>query len=101
MPSVSFPDAGDADDDLPTGGPDGMAFDEAGNLYVAYYGGSRVVIFAPDSSLTGEILVPGANVTNIAFGGSDRQTAVITDVATASVYVSQVETPGLRLFSGV
>ena len=99
MPAVRFP--GDADDGLPTGGPDGMAFDEAGNLYVAYYGGGRVVIFAPDGSQAGEILVPGANVTNIAFGGPGRRTAVITDVATASLYTTQVETPGLRLFSGV
>ena len=99
MPAVRFP--GDADDGLPTGGPDGMAFDEAGNLYVAYYGGGRVVILAPDGSQAGEILVPGANVTNIAFGGPGRRTAVITDVATASLYTTQVETPGLRLFSGV
>jgi gluconolactonase len=99
MPAVTFPGA--AEDDLPTGGPDGMAFDEAGNLYVAYYGGGRVVIFAPDGSVAGEILVPGANVTNIAFGGPDRRTAIITDVETASVYTTQVETPGLRLFSGV
>lgn len=99
MPRVSFP--GDADDGLPTGGPDGMAFDEAGNLYVAYYGGGRVVIFAPDGSVVGEILVPGANVTNIAFGGPSRRTAVITDVATASLYSTQAATPGLRLFSGV
>ena len=90
-----------AADDLPTGGPDGMAFDEAGNLYVAYYGGGRVVIFAPDGSLAGEILVPGANVTNVAFGGHDRRTAVITDVETASVYTTLVDTPGLRLFAGV
>lgn len=99
MPRVTFP--GDGDDDLPTGGPDGMAFDEAGNLYVAYYGGGRVVIFAPDGSQAGEILVPGASVTNIAFGGPGRRTAVITDVATASVYTTLVATPGLRLFSGV
>ena len=99
MPPVAFPGA--AEDDLPTGGPDGMAFDEAGNLYVAYYGGGRVVIFAPDGFQAGEILVPGANVTNIAFGGQDRRTAVITDVATTSVYTTQVETPGLRLYSGV
>ncbi|MFN8663013.1 MAG: SMP-30/gluconolactonase/LRE family protein [Thermomicrobiales bacterium] len=101
MPSVSLPGADAAADDLPTGGPDGMAFDEAGNLYVAYYGGSRVVIFAQDGSLAREILVPGANVTNIAFGGPDRRTAIITDVETASVYTTPVETPGLRLYSGV
>ena len=99
MPPVSLPSAAAADD-LPTGGPDGMAFDEAGNLYVAYYGGGRVVIFAPDGSLSGEIPVPGRNVTNIAFGGPDRRTAIITDVETASIYTTQVATPGLRPSSG-
>lgn len=84
---------------LPGGtGPDGMAFDEAGNLYVAHYGGGRVAIFAPSGDLTGEIRVPGASVTNVAFGGPDRQTVVITDVETASLYQTRVETPGLRLF---
>lgn len=101
MPQMSLPDAGGAPDNLPTGGPDGMAFDEAGNLYVAYYGGGRVVIFAPDGSMAGEILVPGRNVTNIAFGGPDRRTAVITDVETAALYTADVEIPGLRLYSGV
>ncbi|MFT4039264.1 MAG: SMP-30/gluconolactonase/LRE family protein, partial [Thermomicrobiales bacterium] len=90
-----------SDDELPAGGPDGMAFDEAGNLYVAYYGGGRVVIFAPNGSLAGEIPVPGQSVTNIAFGGADRRTVVITDVATGSLYTTQVDIPGLRLSSGV
>ena len=75
-----------------------MAFDEAGNLYVAYYGGGRVAIFGPGGDLVDEIPVPGANVTNVAFGGPDRRTVVITDVETASLYNTRVETPGLRLF---
>lgn len=79
-------------------GPDGMAFDEAGNLYVAQYGGSRVAIFNPDGELTDEIQLPGAEVTNVAFGGPDRRTVVITDVSTASVYEGRVEIPGLALF---
>ena len=99
MPRVNFP--GVTADDLPTGGPDGMAFDEAGNLYVAYYGGGRVVIFAPDGSLDGEIPVPGQSVTNVAFGGADRRTAVITDVDTGALYTTRVAIPGLRLYSGV
>lgn len=98
MPAITPRDAVDA---LPTGGPDGMAFDEAGNLYVAHYGGGRVVIFAPDGALAGEITVPGVNVTNVAFGGPDRRTVVITDVETGSLYTTQVEVPGLRLYSGV
>ena len=79
-------------------GPDGMAFDEAGNLYVAHYGGGRVAVFGPAGELVDEIPVPGANVTNVAFGGSDRRTLVITDVATGSLYTTRVDVPGLKLF---
>lgn len=84
---------------LPGGvGPDGMAFDEAGNLHVAHYGGSQVAIFDPAGQMTGAIPVPGANVTNVAFGGPDRRTVVITDVETASVYQTRAEIPGLALY---
>ena len=85
---------------LPGGeGPDGMAFDEAGNLYVAHYGGGTVAIFGPQGALAGEIRVPGANVTNVAFGGPDRRRLIITDVETASLYETRVDVPGLALFS--
>ena len=85
---------------LPGGeGPDGMAFDGAGNLYVAHDGGGRVAIFDPSGTMAGEISVPGANVTNVAFGGSDRRTLVITDVETASLYRTTVDVPGLALFA--
>jgi gluconolactonase len=84
---------------LPGGeGPDGMALDEAGNLYVAHYGGGRVAIFSPAGEMIDAIPVPGANVTNVAFGGPDRRTLVITDVDTASLYQTRVAVPGLALF---
>jgi gluconolactonase len=84
---------------LPGGaGPDGMAFDEAGNLYIAHYGGGKVAIFDPTGVMVDQIPIPGANVTNVAFGGPDRRTLVITDVETASLYRTQVAAPGLRLF---
>jgi gluconolactonase len=79
-------------------GPDGMAFDEAGNLYVAHYGGGRVAIFSPSGEMIDEIPIPGAEVTNVAFGGPDRRTLIITDVATASLYQTSVAVPGLKLF---
>jgi gluconolactonase len=81
-------------------GPDGMAFDEAGNLYVAHYGGGKVAIFDVSGEMIGQIPVPGANVTNVAFGGPDRHTLVITDVQTASLYSTRVDVPGLPLFGG-
>jgi gluconolactonase len=85
---------------LPGGsGPDGMALDEAGNLYVAHYGGGKVAIFAPSGDLVDQIPVPGASVTNVAFGG-DGRTLVITEVETASLYQTRVDVPGLPLFGG-
>jgi gluconolactonase len=79
-------------------GPDGMAFDEAGNLFVAHYGGGKVAVFDSHGQMVDMIAVPGANVTNVAFGGPDRRTLVITEVATASLYTTRVETPGLSLY---
>lgn len=79
-------------------GPDGMAFDEVGNLYVAHYGGGRVAIFNSSGELFDEIPVPGKNVTNVAFGGPDLRTVVITEVATASLYTTRVDIPGLKLY---
>jgi gluconolactonase len=78
-----------------------MAFDEAGNLHVAHYNGGRVDILDSFGKQVGAIPVPGQSVTNIAFGGPDRRTVVITEVSTASVYVTRVEVPGLRLFDGI
>lgn len=79
-------------------GPDGMAFDEAGNLYVAHYGGGQAAIFAPSGEPIGQIPIPGAQVTNVAFGGSDRRTLVITDVETGSIYQTRVDVPGQALY---
>lgn len=87
---------------VPSGcGPDGMAFDERGFLYVAHFGGGRVAVFAPDGSLADEILAPGKQVTNCAFGGPERKTLVITDVETASLYRVELDVAGQRLVSGV
>ena len=82
-------------------GPDGMAFDAAGNLYVAHFGGGKVAVFDPSGHVVEEIRVPGARVTNVAFGGPDRKTLVITEVETGSVYRVQRDVPGQPLFGGV
>jgi gluconolactonase len=84
---------------LPGGeGPDGMAFDEVGNLYVAHFGGGKVAVFDSSGEMIEEIPIPGAKVTNVAFGGPDRRTLVVTDVETASLYQTRVDVPGLALF---
>ena len=79
-------------------GPDGMAFDVAGNLYVAHYGGGNVVILNPEGELIERISVGGLYPTNVAFGGPGRTTLYVTEVETGSVYRFNTEYPGLPLY---
>jgi gluconolactonase len=81
-------------------GPDGMAFDSAGNLYVAHFGGGAVDVFDPLGHFVRKIAVPGPQATNCAFGGEDGRTLVITEVTTGSIYRTQVEIPGQPLHDG-
>ena len=80
-------------------GPDGMAFDEAGDLYVAHYGAGRIDVIDPSGHVIDEIPVPGAEPTNVAFIGPDRTTLVVTEVATGAVYAASVAVAGQALFS--
>lgn len=62
------------------GHPDGMAIDSEDKIWVAIWGGSRVIRFDPQ---TGQVLleipIPGAkNITSCAFGGKDLDELYIT-----------------------
>jgi sugar lactone lactonase YvrE len=77
-----------------------MAFDVNGLLYVAHFSGGVVDIFGSDGSLVDQIPVPGSKPTNVAFGGPDNKTLVITEVETHSVYRVQLDVAGQRLNDG-
>lgn len=79
-------------------GPDGMAFDVEGNLSVAHWDGGRIDVVAPDGRVIDAIPVPGPQPTNLAFGGPDRRTLVVTENATGTVFKAEVDTPGLPLW---
>lgn len=108
------------------GFPDGMAFDEAGHLWVVCIIGNQVVRVAPDGaqtiiledrdgpyldemerriaegSLTREDMqrVSGRalrNISSIAFGGPDRCTAFLGSLAGESLLSFRVSTPGQAL----
>lgn len=74
-----------------SGGPDGMAIDEDGNLYVCAAAG--VEVFAPDGERRGAIAVP-QRPANCAFGGADGRTLFVT--ARTGLYRTRVRIPGLR-----
>ncbi|MCS6835404.1 MAG: SMP-30/gluconolactonase/LRE family protein [Anaerolineae bacterium] len=76
---------------LPRGVPDGMRVDERGRLYVAGLDG--VYVYSPDGTHLGILHVPEM-VTNLCFGGADRQTIYIT--AVSSLYAFRVKTRGVQ-----
>jgi gluconolactonase len=82
-------------------GPDGIALDEVGNLYIAHYGGGDVLIVNLKGELIERIPVGGRYPTNVAFGGPDRRTLYVTEVETGSVYMFNTDHPGLPLFGDV
>lgn len=82
------------------GGPDGLAMDEQGNFAVAHLGLGTVWLF----SALGEPLYrirscAGLATTNVAYGGPERRQLYITESATGSVLVADMEVPGRALFS--
>jgi gluconolactonase len=85
-----------ADTTLPSG-PDGMAFDAVGRLLVAHYGGGSIDVFDPNGKQVDSISVPGANVTNLAFGGPELDRIVVTELETQSVYELNLSIKGQRL----
>lgn len=87
--------------ELPPGGdgPDGMAFDVEGNLYVAYYGMGKIYVIDQWGRITKELPAGGPNPTNVAFGGKGRKTLYITEAKTNCVYTIKNDIPGWPLFA--
>jgi gluconolactonase len=68
------------------GGPDGMAFDAQGNLYVAIYGIGKVKVVNPEGHIIREIDVPGKNPTNCAMDPSGKSGLVVTEAVQGRVH---------------
>lgn len=60
------------------GEPDGAVVDEAGNLWLAEWGMSRVCCYAPDGSLLQVIETPAKQTSCPELGGPDRSTLFVT-----------------------
>jgi gluconolactonase len=58
---------------LDGGGPDGLAVDEDGCVWVAVYSAGCVQRFTPEGALDQTIPVPANAVTSLCFGGEDRR----------------------------
>jgi len=78
--------------------PDGMTIDEEGMLWVALWGGYKVVRVNPvDGNIISEVPIPAKNVTSCCFGGIDYKTLFIT----TSGEWDKESTGGGKIFSAV
>lgn len=66
-------------------GPDGMAFDEAGNLYIAVYGAAAINVYNNQKELFEVISLAASNPTNCAFDPYGKLGLVITEAESGSL----------------
>lgn len=66
-------------------GPDGMAFDELGNLYIAVYGDGKINVYNNKQEFIQEIKLSGSNPTNCAFDPTGSLGLVITEAQTGEL----------------
>lgn len=77
--------------------PDGMAFDEAGRLYVAVFGSGAIWVVGPDGQVVDKLALGGSGPTNLAFGGEDRRQLFVTEGPQGIIYRLETATPGLKM----
>ena len=88
---------------LPAGviGPDGMALDEQGTLYVCHASRGRVYAFDEhgEEVLTVDCRHIGRTTTNLAFGGKDNRELFITVSDAGVIARAQMPVPGRLMYS--
>ncbi|MEE2807704.1 MAG: SMP-30/gluconolactonase/LRE family protein [Verrucomicrobiota bacterium] len=73
------------------GFPDGMTIDSEGRLWIAFWGGSKVLCIDPRSGkIEGKIDFPVSKITSCAFGGNDLSQLFVTS---ARVEINEEEEP--------
>jgi gluconolactonase len=78
-------------------GPDGMALDTDGLLYVAHFGSGAVHVFDEGGRPLEQVTVPGRDPTNVCFAGPRHDRLVVTVDDTGEVVVLDRGITGRRL----
>ena len=80
-------------------GPDGMAFDIEGNLYVSVLQQSDITVLAADGHLVDRLAIEGTFPTNVAFGPTGSTSVLITEGSKNQLLMLDVGVEGLPLHS--
>jgi gluconolactonase len=88
--------------DAPPGwkGPDGMAFDEKGLLYVAVFGQGDVTVLDLDGEVVRRIPTSGNLPTNVAFALPHQHQIHVTEYEHGQMEIFSLDCDGLRLWDG-
>jgi gluconolactonase len=81
-------------------GPDGMAFDERGFLYVAVFGQGDITILGLQGEVVSRIPTLGMLPTNLAFAASGACRIFVTEYEHAQMEIHTTDSNGLRLWDG-
>lgn len=81
-------------------GPDGMAFDEDGLLYVAVYGQGDVTVLGRGGEVVKRIPTQGKLPTNVAFALPGEHRIHVTEYEYGQMEIFQVDVDGLPLWDG-
>ncbi|MDA3872176.1 MAG: SMP-30/gluconolactonase/LRE family protein [Candidatus Marinimicrobia bacterium] len=81
---------------LPGGDPDGLEFDNKGNLFVAHFGTGTVFIISQKGKILQQIETLGKKPSNLEFGGNDLKTLYITEDETNTIYKLRINNNGCR-----
>jgi gluconolactonase len=82
------------------GGPDGLALDSQGQLFIAHVGmGAVWVVDALGEPVYRIRTCAEPHTTNMAFGGADNKTLFITESGSGSILTAQLDVPGKPMFS--
>jgi sugar lactone lactonase YvrE len=81
---------------LENGSPDGMTLDRNNNLWVATFGGAKLLVFNKKGKLIHKVIFSAKNITNCVFGGKNN-TEIFVTTAKKSISKSELQK---YIFSG-
>ena len=84
---------------LKTGG-DGCAFDAKGRFWVMDFSGGEIAVLSPEGKYLGGVKVPAKAISNVTFGGPNRDTLFVTTGSPDGVFRVPVGVEGFKLDPG-